>query len=352
MSVDVTTVNRIRANTQPIAANTVSLSNTLTGITSSINEVRFNGRRAGDYTPIDANSWVCIPALVNPTGTILVCATDGTYWRCGASCTFTVPAGTTRVRFELWGPGGGTGSTCCCGVVPFGMTGAYASVILCNVPAGCAYTVCAGCSVCCYVARTTMNAEGGASYVTGYGLCNLCARGGSANMCVRMLEYNEHCWPGPPQLFSDQYKSWDCCCLNIGACLCNSGSDTCINGYASCGIIPMMYSRQVTYFGHTTCAVGGAKVCGVPGIHSEVCWDANFCGYTRHAPVPGFANTTQCVVCWGASSYANSGHLSSAWCQDYLRVPGAGGAPAISKGGTNTFCGDSGRFGMVRITYC
>ena len=348
MSTDVLKYNSINASystARTTLSNTIDLYN---------NAVLATNLACATSNPAATTKWPCIPKLPSVTGTVLVCATDATYWRCGATCTWTVPAGATMVQFELWGPGAGSGSGCCCAIVPFGQTGAFASIIIPAVP-GCQYTVCAGCAYCCYVSRTTHNTYGGASYVTGYGLCNLCAQGGSANICYRTMEQiYRNCGPaGQHQLSSDKYiSSYGCC---FGQPICNSGSDTCqVGSYASCGVIPMAFTSSTVdvnsgnFYGYSP--VTHKQAYGIPSMWPEMCWDTNNYGYVKHPPIYGFENVSQCCI---TSSGTNiCGWCNSAWCKDFMRIPGAGGSASFLYGGATSNCGDAGRFGMVRITYC
>lgn len=116
------------------------------------------------------------------------------------SCTWVVPAGITRARFEVWGAGGGGGAHCCCDCYRNsygGAGGGYSSVII-SVSPGASYVACAGyggmvtavgsCTLhwCC------QGGTGGTSYVQGTGLSGFCATGGDPgnNYC-----YN-HCGCG------------------------------------------------------------------------------------------------------------------------------------------------------------
>lgn len=300
---------------------------------------------------IDTSFWTKIPKLVNPTGTVLVCNTDATYWRCGASCTWTVPAGVTQIQFELWGPGASTGSGCCCALNPYGATGAFASIIIPAV-AGCQYTITAGCAYCCYVSRASNLTTGTATSVTGYGLTNLCAQGGNSNLTCRGLEQlARSCYTGCA-FMSPSCFTWNHCYQGGGQCICNSGTDLCQNGYASCGLIPSAYVASDTssgqYFGFST--VTHAQAYGIPSIWPEMCWDSNGNGWTKHPPIYGFETVSQC--CFQFNGTTAGGWRNSAWCQDYMRIPGAGGSASAVYGGCTSNCGDAGRFGMVRITYC
>ena len=127
-------------------------------------------------------TWRNIPRMTAPTGGVIVCDASG-YYRCGASCSWTVPVGITCAEFMLWGPGGGSGTNCCCGGAPFAPSGAFALVAK-PVIAGEVYVLCAGCAYCCYATQTTPGMQGSPSYVTGTGFTGFCAEGGRPCVCV------------------------------------------------------------------------------------------------------------------------------------------------------------------------
>jgi hypothetical protein len=130
--------------------------------------------------PWDCCTWASIPALTGNTGGLTIVDTASGYCRCGVSCLWTVPAGASFARFEIWGAGAASKGNACCGLTMPGGSGAYASVILPVVP-GCQYQICAGCALCCcyYCDTSGLTAgQGCMSFVTGYGLSNFCADGG------------------------------------------------------------------------------------------------------------------------------------------------------------------------------
>ena len=111
---------------------------------------------------LQANQWCRIPTAPE-TGSFTqgfkVCDTSG-YFRCGCNCTWTVPGGTTCVRFQIWGAGGGTTESRCCMHTMPGTTGAYASVIM-PTTSGSSFTMCAGCAYCCYAGSDGYNQQRG-----------------------------------------------------------------------------------------------------------------------------------------------------------------------------------------------
>lgn len=292
-----------------------------------------------------------------PTGgTVLnVCDASGCY-RCGASCSWTVPAGVTRAKFELWGAGSGSGSACCCGLAPFGGTGAYATICM-NVVAGCVYVLCAGCAHCCYTSRSTAYA-GCSSYVTGYGLCNFCADGGLGDftcyylktLAPNCLQYLHGATSNRIGIPNGSYYPW-------GAGFCNTGTDSCFISCGSCGLIPVTPSFDRTFYGCATVSAPNgqtATVSGMPSLASEICFDASACGWIKHPPIPGFANTSQCCIQFCATCTCQGGYTKSLVCTAgaCMNIPGAGGFMTYQAAGSNAMCGDTGKFGMVRVTYC
>jgi hypothetical protein len=97
----------------------------------------------------------------------------------GCCCLWTVPSGTYRVTFELWGAGGnghGACSTSRCQEYS-GAGGGYYNTKTISVCPGWSYTICAAGVYPCLSNECTA-CNGCASYVTGCNLSNFCAIGG------------------------------------------------------------------------------------------------------------------------------------------------------------------------------
>lgn len=113
----------------------------------------------------------------------------------GQCCLWTVPAGVTWAKFEVFGGGGDGGGACCCQQpAKGGGSGSYARKTIRVVP-GQSYTLCAGGSGCC--SQNNCGTNGFPSYACGgvtYGLC-LCASGGEggASCCWAAIGGNYHC---------------------------------------------------------------------------------------------------------------------------------------------------------------
>lgn len=295
-----------------------------------------------------------------------VCATN---FCAGAACTWTVPSGAKLARFQIWGPGGSSGTGCCCGGSPTGTTGAYASIII-PVVAGCQYTLCAGCGCCCTMGwhNRTSASRGGASYITGFGLSNFCAMGG-LDICLTNQLSQDMCTP----YYCGCYRFASPDCFSAGSCTCNSFNDFCFsNSCSTCGWIWFSTSQSTKYYGCYTgnlyanplqdsCLYYGTQVAGINGINSATCYDTNFYGVYRHPPIYGFESVSQCCLCFAASS--TGGMLGGCWDHfgaNYMRYPGAGGTGTALFGGCTLPCdpnfsgicgGGRGRSGMVCVTY-
>lgn len=284
--------------------------------------------------------WACIPTLPTTgcpwTSGFKVCNTAGQF-NCGFCCQWTVPAGATCARFQLWGAGGGSGVGRCCGGSPFGSSGAYASVII-PVTAGCTYTICSGCAFCCRACANNYNAPesrvpGCPSYVTGPGLCNFCANGGQGRLGTWMASYGQR--NTNRLMFLTRNYS--------GACLCCLGNFYCFsNSCATCGDIEIV--AGASYFGTTTTP---NIVYGIRGMWPYLRFDTNHYGFQQHPPIYGFESSSQCSLCW-TSSCCGAGFRAEC---GVMQIPGAGGFPSTTFGGcTCGQCGDMGRMGMVCVS--
>lgn len=281
----------------------------------------------------------CIPDITATSG-IKVCRCSGnSFFNYGACCLWTVPAGATRARFQIWGAGGGGGAGCCCGGSPFGSTGAYASVII-PVTAGCSYTLCAGCAS---QSRACSSSPGGGripgcpSWVTGPGLCNFCANGGQGRISTWMSAYGRirNCRIGT---IGHNYCGPEIC--NVGIDYCSSG---CFN---TGGTIP--HVAGASYFGTTTSTTTPSIVYGIRGM-----WPClflfNYGGACNvHPPVYGFASTSCCTAYYNSTCTG----INNQACCGVLNIPSAGAWASAVFSGCNTACGDWGRGGMVCVSWC
>lgn len=261
---------------------------------------------------------------------------------CGASCTWTVPAGVNTAMFQVWGSGAMTATGCCCGGSHYGPTGAYAVSIL-PVTAGESWTLCAGCTTCCWAARGTGPTTSDGSYANNTnGTQCICALGSCSGMgrSAEMLHGEVYC----------RYRSPDGN-RDSGACICNGGHDYCFtNSCATCGLIDFHKDTDRTW----KASGMGACTCGLPSFYGKACFDTNHYGYKIHAPVIDVDHTVAPNTCQCCFSYSSGTCCGGSCCSaagNYRRVYGAGGTATHVMGGGNSNCGDSGRPGMVRVTW-
>lgn len=293
--------------------------------------------------PADSSNWSIMPLIDSPTGCLCVLDSDGSRLRCGAGCTWTVPAGTSKVQFQLWGPGASTMNGMCCGGSPSGANGAYATVIIDANP-GDSYTLCAGCAACCYgYCSQGYNICGSSTYVNGPGLTGLCAESGHSRISCGMKDLHGsigQCrWRGT--------SSND----NSGPCICGGGSWYCFdNSCESCGAVPFIPSNDNTYAGTATTGT----VYGLPAIWGGGCFDRNHYGYMVSPPVISPCHTEQSssCCCYTFSSGNCCGGCRCRSSDGHRRYPGAGGTYTHMMGGAMYWSGDYGRGGMVRVTWC
>ena len=251
-------------------------------------------------------------------------------------CCWIVPAGVTRLTFELWGGGGGGGASCCCMVGIPGGAGSYArKMVKAATPgglAGCVYQLFAGFASCCSP-TAGCGFRGCTTYVTGFGLTNFCAEGGIPGQNL--------CWPtstGGPNFGCSYFtancnKGWAWNCANYATfCACYFGADYGIPG------------------------CGGA-------LYTDCC-NPNFCQFKTIRPLPG--NLPATAMTGAGQSYitnriCNSDCDQGGWdgCRSGYGIiggsgvgtPGAGGISGATCAGNTCVCGGPGGSGMIRVTY-
>jgi hypothetical protein len=270
-----------------------------------------------------------------------VCSTvaDMGGWRCGANCTWVVPANVERVLFQSWGPGGGSASSCCCGGSPFGANGAYTAVEI-SVTPGDTYTLCAGCAYCCYAYQTTPGAVGGDTTITGPNL-DIATKGGVSCCTAWSAAVGPDYALNPGQL------------PTAGPSACSptwcSGWNFCYDSTNDQFCIPFAYGEATWDVNE----LGGTDPVfyGIPSMYPQTKLQGSFGdnnpGYTEAAPVYGFAGCG-CQFPWGGSSCFGCNMKA---CQGHGQYPGRGASPSKTFGGCNACGGDSGRFGMVCVSW-
>lgn len=301
--------------------------------------------------PWDCTLWNTIPTL---TGTFTcLCVYDTTYGRCGVCCLWTVPAGVTTARFQIWGAGGGASGACATSFAfgQPGSSGAYASVIL-PVTAGSTYTLCAGCAMCCYAfVQGIGGLNGSSSWVTGNGLCNFCADGGDSNGYNWICRMMGSCGTsGICVLFSKGV----CCSLTVkgtypGFCLC-SGGWFCTSGGGCNSSLHQCWSTSCNIpYG---CVTNGTSLChyvaGAPGMYPFIC-QYFACALLTMPPVIGCcaAQNQSVIICCGACSM---GCAYAYPCAYPFYSPGQGGIPTVAFGSAGC-SGSPGAGGMVIVHY-
>jgi hypothetical protein len=281
-----------------------------------------------------------IPTLGPETGSVCVYDQASALFRDGNCCLWTVPGGTTKVRFQLWGAGAGTGAGLCCGGSPFGASGAYASIIIDAVP-GCQYTLCAGAANSTKLYCTQcQDVSGCMSYVTGYGLTNFCADGGCSSLARNMeLLHGTVCC---------RYQAINN--TQAGACICG-GSFTvwyCFaNSCATCG--PVTYVSDTARCGRGTSPSGTLYY--IPSNYSAMCFDTSHYGCACNSPTMLPTGGVLTPTTFGYTSNTCCGLPRSACC-GCLCNPGQGGSYTHAMGGSTDLYGDWGRTGMVRVSWC
>jgi len=268
----------------------------------------------------------------------------------GATCTWTVPAGATQAKFQAWGAGRGSNPGCCCGGQNFSSTGAYAEIEI-SVTPGDQYVVCAGCSCTRYCCSNQVPGHGCMSGVTGNGIC--CFKADGAH-CYQencdSLNANRCCY-GAGSACRRFQNPW---CTSSGICWCGLGEYCYDNSCDTCGVIPTYPNK--CYVCGCSCATTTAKIADgckntIFGLIGGGCLDTNNYGWHIRPPVinsdtglewtggcynQSFSSGTCCGGCHGASWNWHPGH---------------GGAGTHIMGGTTNHKGDTGRGGMVQISW-
>lgn len=290
------------------------------------------------------------PLTVPRANGLKVCDTSG-YWRCGATCTWTVPAGVTEAQFQVWGHGGGNSGQCCCGGTPWGPTGTYVMATI-NVVPGETFQLCAGCAYCCYAEQTTPGYNQSVSYV-----CSCTNANGCFNIAAigALPDYQSWCCSAPTGM------NWSQCgpITNDG---CNpsscSGWNFCWDSGSDNICIPHFFSRTDTY---CVCCNTRSKFCayGLPAIYPAIYIgsDLGTPGNAYHIspPVYGFEDCTCCLsnsilsscgsMCQGGGGCHRSAQAG------YQQIPAVGGFGGFVCGGNSSGCGDPGGMGMICVSW-
>ena len=282
----------------------------------------------------------------------------GTQWKCGegATCTWTVPAGASQAKFQVWGAGGGSNPACCCGGAVFGETGAYAEMVI-SVTPGDQYTVCAGCSCQRFCCSNTPPGSGCMSGVTGNGICCLKADGSHCyQISCLMLDWLRVSSGAPGMPGGNCRRYQNPYCTTSGPCFCSYGEYCFANSCGTCGTVPIL--TDCCYTIYCNCATTAAVVSdgannGYNGIIGGGCLDTNNYGWHTRPPILDsdtgsvFGCTQGCSCAYFSSNCCCGGCNGAGWNWH----PGHGGAYTHTMGGNNTHRGDTGRGGMVQISW-
>ena len=348
-------------------------------------------------SPLNPANWPSIIPKLDDTGLTsntatstsggVFCVWDPVYNRCNSGCSWTVPAGISRVGFQLWGGGGGSSSGCCCGGHPGGSSGEFVSVVM-DVTPGEVYVLCNTCTFCCLGRAGGIQLTGGMSCITGPGITTLCAQHGCGTLCSWSCSWVNAASNEQIAGYSPTSLSYDCFdkkgsyftggglkCFNrwvypdatsmVGSQFCNSGYDYCFNN--SCqtgGEIPWIASHCTP--SPTVIAAGRNPICGwIPRIWPAMCYDTSHYGYVISAPTVCFGptgaltqkhpgsdcrhNFTSGTCCGSNCSTVNAGMASAL----FACMPGHGAVFSHAMGGSagNAVCGDAGRGAAIRVTY-
>jgi len=271
---------------------------------------------------------------------------DGTsYKRCQSQCNWTVPTGVTRATFQSWGPGSGSGSNCCCGGSPFGANGAY-TVVEIDVTPGEIFCLCSGCAYCCYAYQTTPGSCG-------------------SNTCI--CSNAGLCWTTCSADITGTFCKWNCVMaaggdtsyVNTG---CNNQIPTCdgcgpnqCSGWNFCWSdavddvnTPFAFDPYRTWEIPDLTSRNGVSF-GIPSMYPEMFIPASgmATATSTSAPVYGFPEMS-CTFTWNGSSCFGCNYRA---CQSNRVGPAGGGSAGSVFGGCNACGGDSGRMGMICVSY-
>lgn len=293
---------------------------------------------------------------LSDTNYVKICCPNWQYGEGPASTTWAVPAGATCAKFQVWGAGYGTNGACCCGGNQFGHNGAYTEAVM-KVTPGDTYTVCAGCSCQRYCCSNSTPGEGCASGVTGNGICCLYAEGGHC--------YNGNCYEqNRMRINCSGFAGGECrrvqnpYCTTSGPCYCNYSEYCFDNSCSTCGVLPVYpgccWTKYCSCITTACCVTDQSDSCrGHFGIYGGACLDSNNYGYHTRPPIIN-ADTGNL---WSQSCGCNVQTFTSGGCcggcagRNWNTHPGHGGAGTHVMGGQTNHFGDTGRSGMVQISW-
>ena len=299
----------------------------------------WHGVGGGDYVPGSKLS----------NDYVKVCGTDWTHGE-GATCTWTVPAGATAAKFQIWGAGQGSNPACCCGGSPFASTGAYSEITL-TVAAGDTYTVCAGCTCAKYCCSNDTPGPGCMSGVIGNGICCAMASGASSADANCNNLNATRCCHGSGSACRRYQNPW---CTDSGPCWCGLGEYCYDSSCATCGVVPTY--PNCCHTPSCSCATltavlkdGGTET--HRGIIGGGCLDTNNYGWHTRPPVIDADTGLNFADGCYAATFTSNCCCGGCNGKDWTYHPGHGGTYTHTMGGNNNHKGDTGRGGMVQISW-
>jgi len=300
-------------------------------------------------------TWDQMPLLIGASNSLCV-FDQSVYFRCGAACTWTVPANAAKVQFQVWGAGAGAGAAVCCGTTPFGANGAYAIKIIDAVP-GEQFCLFAGCAFCCHAQCTAQNTTcGQTSYV-----CSITGQSGKTGHMACALGGRSSLWCYIANV-SSWHRNNSICRLshpnnvaNCGVCLCSTGTYVC-----QPSSMPMVWPPAPNVI---ETAQWGLADAGVPSWWGGTSLTTDNYGCICRFPIPGIFNSPWC--CSGYMEGVSSGTCCGMACTPGMNqlgispgqppggncIPGLGGMFSHAMGGSTGLCGSIGMTGMVRVSW-
>tara|TARA_B100000035_G_scaffold117767_1_gene99822 strand:+ start:2348 stop:3454 length:1107 start_codon:yes stop_codon:yes gene_type:complete len=287
-------------------------------------------------------------AAPKPNG-IKVCDTSG-YYRCGYCCGFTVPSGVSRITIQSWAPGGGTGSNCCCGGAPFGPSGAY-TIVEFDVSQSESLVLCAGCAYCCFAYQTTNGYCGGNTWfcmANGPYVCTMSGLACFTDWMNATRSHSDNAYAGNSNNSAEIPSGSE---SNLcGAYQC-SGWNFCWDSSNDQLEIDYVYSDIRTWNVYCMPQSRNPICFGVPSMYPymKIASSLNQGNQSRScpAPVPGYEDCT-CVFCWNGNSCFGCNYTGC----NHRQIPGSGGAANSVFSGCQACGGDSGRMGMICVSWC
>jgi hypothetical protein len=220
----------------------------------------------------------------------------------GVACNWTVPAGVTKVKFEVWG-GGGSGassaSACdCCATSSPGGGGGYATGHFAVTP-GEEYVICAGNAGVPLNSNCCNGGNGGNSSVTGPGISgSFCARGGLGGCGAFNFWCYQHCG------CNHMYQA-----TNDGACV-PADTEGCLTSPGGSGRTGRVGSSQTSIqnvggpAGGPFGGEGGMSLRNIGYSELSICQETantnSWCNHILNGKIPGGCGagyTPGCCIC-------------------------------------------------------